>query len=94
MQDLGSAIPDFIPVLLLYPGKNALNLSRGGLFPADLGGRRLTVFLLDATWSLGRKMLRLSSSLQRLPRDYVHPSKPKPVPDQTTSLTTTACREP
>jgi DTW domain-containing protein YfiP len=59
--------PGLYPVLL-YPGKAALNLTQGDLRPADLGGRRLVVFLLDATWTLGRKMLRLSPSLQRLPR--------------------------
>ncbi len=59
--------PGLHPVLL-YPGPTALNLTRGDLRPADLGGRRLVVILLDATWTLGRKMLRLSPSLQRLPR--------------------------
>ena len=34
------------------------------------------VFLLDATWSGARKMLRLSSSLQRLPRIMFTPSAP------------------
>jgi len=54
LQDPGS-----FPVLL-YPGQTALNLSTGMLSPAELGERRLMVILLDATWSLGRKMLRLS----------------------------------
>lgn len=34
----------------------------------QLTGRRLVVFLLDATWRLVRPMLRLSPSLQRLPK--------------------------
>ncbi len=67
--------PELFPILL-YPGKDALNLSTGCLRPADLGGRRLTVFLLDATWSLGRKMLRMSPSLQRLPRLMFTPTSP------------------
>lgn len=54
--------------VLLYPGSNARNLSSGELARADLAGRRLVVFLLDGTWSCARKMLRLSPSLQRLPR--------------------------
>jgi DTW domain-containing protein YfiP len=41
---------------------------------ADLGGRQLVVFLLDATWTLGRKMLRVSPSLQRLPRIMFTPA--------------------
>jgi len=67
--------PSLFPVLL-YPGKAAWNLSTRQLLPADLAGRRLTVLLLDATWSLGRKMLRLSPSLQRLPRIMLTPSSP------------------
>jgi DTW domain-containing protein YfiP len=69
------ADPKNFPVLL-YPGENARNLSTGGLSADDLGGRRLVVFLLDATWSGARKMLRLSPSLQRLPRVMFIPAAP------------------
>jgi DTW domain-containing protein len=64
--------------VLLHPGREAINLSElgmGGLvdtrfvtLQAELKARTLVVFLIDATWALGRKMLRLSPSLQRLPR--------------------------
>ena len=67
---------DGLHPVLLYPGKTALNLTRGELRPEDLGGRRLVVFLLDATWTLGRKMLRLSPSLQALPRIMFTPEHP------------------
>ena len=79
--------PANFPVLL-YPGREAVNLSPpggpppGGVesplarFRTDLGGRTLTVFLLDATWALGRKMLRLSPRLQALPRIMFTPSAP------------------
>lgn len=59
--------PRHYPVLL-YPGADARNLSTGGLTAADLGDRQLVVLVLDATWAGARKMLRLSPSLQRLPR--------------------------
>ena len=36
----------------------------------------LLVLLLDATWSCARKMLKLSPSLQRLPRIMFTPSAP------------------
>ena len=62
--------------VLLYPGRDARNLSNGELAAADLGGRRLVVFLLDATWPLARKMLRLSPALQRLPRIMFTPTAP------------------
>ena len=61
------ADPANFPVLL-YPGSTARNLSSGELTSEELAGRRLVVFLLDGTWSCARKMLRLSPSLQRLPR--------------------------
>lgn len=59
--------PQNFPVLL-YPGRGARDLSKGELPAADLAGRRLVVFLLDATWRLVRPMLRLSPNLQKLPR--------------------------
>lgn len=62
--------------VLLYPGETARNLSNGDLGADELGGRTLVVFLLDATWACARKMLRLSPSLQRLPRIMFTPSAP------------------
>ena len=81
--------------VLLYPGKDALNLSVTGItewetkcgekpdqevglhaLRSELLQRRLVVFLLDATWSLARKMLRLSPGLQRLPRIMFTPTAP------------------
>lgn len=59
--------------MLLYPGRDACNLATGGLQPSAFVGRQLVVFLLDATWSCARKMLKLSPSLQRLPRLMVPP---------------------
>jgi DTW domain-containing protein len=67
--------PRHFPVLL-YPGINARNLSKGELPAAELGERTLLVFILDATWSGARKMLKLSPSLQRLPRIMFTPSAP------------------
>jgi DTW domain-containing protein YfiP len=74
------AAPENFPVLV-YPGREAINLSTAGAaemepFRAQLDGRRLVVFLLDATWAGARKMLRLSPSLQRLPRVMFTPSAP------------------
>lgn len=43
---------------------------------SQLAHRRPVVFLLDATWSGARKMLRLSPGLQRLPRIMFTPSAP------------------
>ena len=65
--------PAHYPVLL-YPGEQAVNLSKGELHKEALGGRRLVVFILDATWACARKMLRLSLTLQALPRIMFTPS--------------------
>jgi DTW domain-containing protein YfiP len=59
--------PKNFPVLL-YPTRGARDLSKGELHATDFDGRRLVVFLLDATWRLVRAMWRESPSLQRLPR--------------------------
>jgi DTW domain-containing protein YfiP len=67
--------PAYFPVLV-YPGAIALNLSNGDLAGKDLGDRRLLVLLLDATWIAARKMLRLSESLQRLPRVMFNAGRP------------------
>ncbi len=61
--------------MLLYPSPDARVLP-GGLHAGELGGRRLVVFVLDGTWSCARKMLRLSPSLQRLPRLVFPPAAP------------------
>jgi len=72
--------------VLLHPGRDAINLSDSGeterpdsrfnALRQDLQRRTLVVLLLDATWALGRKMLKLSPSLQRLPRIMFTPSAP------------------
>lgn len=59
--------PQNYPVLV-YPGPAARNISAGGLAHDEIGERTLLVLLLDATWNCARKMLRLSPSLQALPR--------------------------
>lgn len=69
--------PAHYPVLV-YPGPSAVNLSlpQSALTPETLAGRALLVLLIDATWASARKMLRLSPSLQRLPRVMFTPSTP------------------
>jgi DTW domain-containing protein len=71
-----------LPVLL-YPGRDALNLTNASQadqrftdFRTQAAQRKLVVFVLDATWALGRKMLKLSPTLQSLPRIMFTPSAP------------------
>jgi DTW domain-containing protein len=75
LEDLPAHGPEDWPVLL-YPGKEALNLSEGALPAQHFGGRRLVVYVLDATWACARKMLRLSPALQALPRVMFTPQAP------------------
>lgn len=68
--------------VLLYPGENAVDLSSEP-FPAQalglavdsaLGlGRQLVVFIIDATWSCSRAVLRASPGLLDLPRLMFRP---------------------
>jgi len=56
---------------LLYPGPDSLNLSaREGpeRLAREIGGKRLVVFLVDATWSCSKSVLRASPAISSLPR--------------------------
>ena len=65
--------------VLLYPSRDAVNLSRYTsaqrltLAPA---GRNLLVFVLDGTWKSARKMIRLSRNLASLPKICFEPTAP------------------
>ena len=69
------ADPKFHSVLL-YPGLEAVNLSEDQALPQAFTEKPLQVFILDATWSGARKILRISPSLQRLPRIMFTPTTP------------------
>ena len=54
---------------LLYPGKDNFNLSlRKGSEINSFLGENPNIFILDGTWPCARKMLKLSTNLQRLKR--------------------------
>jgi DTW domain-containing protein YfiP len=62
--------------VLLYPGKGSMDIRDSG-FPASIpGDRKLTVFIVDATWHCSRTIVRLSPCLQRLPRIMIQPLSP------------------
>ena len=62
--------------VLLFPTADAVDLSRDGY--AAVGGRtgRLQIFVVDGTWSLAGKILRLSKNLQALPTVSFTPERP------------------
>jgi DTW domain-containing protein YfiP len=60
--------------VLLYPGAQALALSTlAG--PRD-DDRELVIFVIDATWAMAKKMVRLSPSLYGMARVAFQPRKP------------------
>ena len=60
------ADPEYTSVLL-FPAPRAVNLSQDGY--RSLSGRngKLQIFVVDGTWSLASKILRLSENLRALP---------------------------
>jgi DTW domain-containing protein YfiP len=57
--------------MVLYPGASSLNISTDDLSPlrqARAEGRRLVVFLVDATWQCAKKMMTQSLNIRNLPR--------------------------
>ncbi len=54
---------------LLYPGRESFNLSqRNGSEMHSFLGTGANIFILDGTWPCARKMLKLSTNLQKLNR--------------------------
>lgn len=62
--------------MLLYPGKNALVLGPGSFPEPVRAGRRLVVFLIDATWHDARSIARGNPGLLSLPRLVIEPVSP------------------
>lgn len=66
---------DYYPVVL-YPGENSTDISE---FPFPGGvpdKKRVLVIVIDASWTLARKMLNLSANLQTLPKIRMRPQEP------------------
>ena len=64
--------PAYHPVLL-YPGRESVNLSEGGILSVP-AGKQLLVLVIDGTWRLAKKMMHLSTNLHSLPRVCFTPS--------------------
>jgi DTW domain-containing protein YfiP len=58
--------------VVLFPARHAVECG-SGVFPAD---KHPVIFILDGTWQHARKMLRLSTNLQRLPAVSLAPRAP------------------
>lgn len=69
------ADPRYYPVVL-YPGKNAHNISEVPLEMKDFNGKMPLIFVIDGTWPCAKKMMKLSKNLHLLPRMCFTPTTP------------------
>lgn len=61
---------------LLFPGAEALDISDVPRLDSERAADKSDVFIiLDATWSMAKKMFRLSSNLQKIPQVMFKPEK-------------------
>ncbi len=61
---------------LLFPAPHAVNLSQDGFRSMTGHGGKLQIFIVDGTWSLAGKILRLSENLRTLPAVSFTPRQP------------------
>jgi len=61
---------------VLYPGENSVDLSEHYFLFHKIADKRLLVFVIDASWPLAKKILKLSSNLQALPQICFRPEAP------------------
>ena len=57
--------------MVLYPGKNSLNISHDEVAPLlanKAAGHKSILFLIDGTWPCAKKMMTQSLNIRRLPR--------------------------
>ena len=67
--------PEYTSVLL-FPSPGAINLSQDGYRSLGCRGRKLQIFVVDGTWSLAGKILRLSDNVRALPPVSFTPRRP------------------
>ena len=67
--------PEYTSVLL-FPAAQAVNLSQDGYRSLTGGHRKLQIFVVDGTWPLAGKILRLSENLRALPAVSFTPRQP------------------
>ncbi len=69
------ADPAHYPVIL-YPGKDSIEIGAFRFPDSVPHSMKLLVFVIDASWTLAKKMLKLSNNLHVLPRIHIRPQEP------------------
>lgn len=64
--------PHYFPILL-YPGEDALT-AESDVLKNEVADKKLLVIVIDATWLIAKKMMKLSKNLQVLPKISFLPS--------------------
>ncbi len=60
---------------VLYPGDKSLNITDNEFNYSDRNDKELVVFIIDGTWPCAKKMMTLSTNLQKIPRVCFTPRK-------------------
>jgi DTW domain-containing protein YfiP len=66
---------DYYPVIL-YPGENSIEISEFRLPDGVPNKKKILVFVIDSSWALAKKMLKLSTNLLSLPKIQFRPQEP------------------
>jgi DTW domain-containing protein YfiP len=67
--------PAFYPVIL-YPGENSIDISEFQFPDGIPNTKKILVFVIDASWTLAKKMLKKSDNLSALPKIHFRPQAP------------------
>jgi DTW domain-containing protein YfiP len=67
--------PQYYPVLL-YPGEDSEAVDEYQFPPDAPDKKKILFFVIDASWTLAKKMLKLSSNLDALPKIHFRPQEP------------------
>ncbi|MCK4932426.1 MAG: DTW domain-containing protein [Candidatus Aminicenantes bacterium] len=62
--------------VILYPGENSTDISEFPFPDSDADQKKILVFVVDASWTLAKKMLKLSTNLHDLPKIHFRPQGP------------------
>lgn len=66
--------PHYFP-LLLYPGKESINIDTTNLHFSNIENKEFLIFVLDGTWPCAKSMMKKTTKLHSLPKISFNPKK-------------------